>query len=287
MKHLITKLLSLTQFDIIFWPLASNMSLGWLISANQNLFLRICNSLGILCLVMAVFAYGSIEDAPLDALAEGKNADNPLSKGYLSIPDAWKLSILLAGIGLLLSTVSSSNAFLTYLGILVVGGIYFHHSLRLRQSMLLEALGFSILTGLLPFLSAANLSSIHFGNNSLITGSLGFLLAYASYYNRGESHVKGITEENPRTSISFALTLVSVLILLASLFVFTFSGLVPAWVSVLMLVLFLIMYYPQFSHHKAIHTETYTHPIFAIYQHALAIALITFFLATQIFSIIR
>lgn len=287
MKNLLTKLLSLTQFEIIFWPLASNMSLGWLISANQKLLPRISNCLGILCLVMAVFAYGSIEDAPLDALAEGKNADNPLSKGYLSIPDAWKLSILLASIGLLLSIVSSRNAILTYLAILIVGGIYFHHSLRLRQSILLESLGFSILTGLLPFLSAANLSSIHFGNNSLITGSLGFLLAYASYCSRGESHVKGITEENPRTGLSIALLLASILIFLASLFMFTFSGLVPAWVSVLMLALFLIMFYPQFSHHKAIRTETYKHSIFVIYQRALAIALVTFFFATQIFSIIR
>lgn len=286
MKHLVTKLLRLTQLDLIFWPIASSMALGWLVSANQSLFLRICNSFGILCLVMAIFAFGSIEDAPLDALSEGKNPNNPLSKGYLSIPDASKLSLVLAGIGLLLSAVSSRSTLLTNLAMLITGLFYFHHSLRLRQSLLLDALGFSILTAFLPFLSATILKSAHFGNNALFSGSLAFLLTFAAYFSRVETQAGVKAEENLRPRLSVTLALTSILVLLASFFVFTFSGLVPAWASALMLVLLLIMFNPQFSHHSS-HNGTYTHAIFSIYQRALAIALVTFLLATQIFNIIR
>lgn len=287
MKHLITKLLRLTQFDTYFWSVASSVSLGWLISASQNIFMRIGNSLGILCVLMAVFAFGTIQDAPLDALAEGRNPDNPVSKGYLSIPGALKLSFGLASIGLLLSAISSASAFLANLGVLIVGAFYFHHALRLRQSILLDALGFSILTSFLPFLNAANLSSIHFGNDSLVTGSLAFFLAYANCYSLVEAQEKGAAAEITKPRLSVALAMASLIILLASLYVFTFSGLVPAWVSVLILVLFLIMLYPQFTRRTPTHTVTFTHSLFAIYQQVLAIALVTFFLATQIFSIIR
>ena len=287
MKHLVAKLLSLTQFDLIFWPLASSMSLGWLISTNQSFFLRISNSLGTFCLVMAIFAFGSIEDAPLDALSEGKNPNNPLSKGYLSIPAASKLSILLASIGVLLSAFTSRSTLLTNMVILIAGYLYFHHSLKLRQSMLLDTLGFSILTALLPFLSATILSSARFGNDALISGSLAFLLAFATYYSRVDSRAKSKVDESPRSKISVTLAFASVLIVLASLYVFTISGSVPVWVTVLILVLFLIIFYPQFSHRSSNHSEPYIHHTFAIYQRALAIALVTFFLATQLFNIIR
>jgi 4-hydroxybenzoate polyprenyltransferase len=287
MKYLIRKLLRLTQFATYFWPVASSICLGWLISSSQPILFRIISSLGIYCLVMAVFSFGSIEDAPLDALAEGKNPDNPISKGQLSIPGAWKLSIVLAFIGLILSAIGSRGTLLVQLGLLFIGAFYFQRKLRLRQSAVLDALGFSILTSFLPFLSAANLRSIHFGNNSLVAGSLAFFLCYATYYTMIESQEKRVKVNSTRPKSTFGIMIVTVLIVIASLFIFTFSGLVPAWISFLMLVLFLIMVYPQFNRRISIQTETYIHLVFANFQHALAIALITFFLATQIFNILR
>jgi|GEM_PF-1495690 len=287
MKYLIHKLLRLTQTATIFWPVASSICLGWLISSSQPILARMSSSLGIFCLVMAVFTFGSIEDAPLDALPEGKNPDNPISKGHLSIPVAWKLSLVLALLGLLLSSISSQGTLLVNLGLLLVGVFYFHHALRLRQSLFLDALGFSILTSFLPFLRAANLSSNHFGNSSLVTGSLAFFLTYAAYYTMIDSQEKSLAVGISRPKLSLGIMIVLVLIVITTLFTFTFSGLVPAWVSFLILVLFLIMVYPQFSRRTTIQTETYIQLIFAIYQRALAIALATFFLSTQIFSILR
>jgi 4-hydroxybenzoate polyprenyltransferase len=287
MKNLFRKLLRLTQFDVFFWPLASSISLGCLIAASQNILAQISNSLGILCVVMAAFAFGTIEDAPLDALAEGRNPDNPVSNGHLSIPDAWRLSIFLAAMGLIFSSITSRSTFLANLGVLIVGGFYFHHASRLRQSLILDALGFSILTSFLPFLSTANLSSVQFGSNSLVTGSLAFFLAYTSYFSLVQSQEKRMADGNTRPKVSGVILLASVPIVIATLFIFTFSRLVPTWVSVLMLVLFLIMLYPQFTRCTSIQGETYLHAIFAIYQRALVIALATFFLATQLFNNIR
>ena len=236
---------------------------------------------------MAVFGFGSIEDAPLDALAEGRNPNNPISKGYLSSPDAWKLSAVLAFIGLIFSGISYPSAVLVHLGFLVVGIFYFHHALRLRQNAFLDALGFSIITVFFPFISAANLPSIQFGDNSLVTGSLAFFLTYATYFTMIDFQDNGMLLSNSKLRLPLGGLVVPILIVITSLFVFTFSGLVPAWVSLLMLVLFLIMVYPQFSKHKSIQSGTNVHLVFANYQRALAIALTTFFLATQIFNILR
>jgi 4-hydroxybenzoate polyprenyltransferase len=261
--------------------------LGWLISIDQNLLIRIGNGLGNLFVVLAIFAFGSIEGAPLDALAEGRNPENPISKGYLTISFAWKICLILAGIGLLISALISTRTLLVNLGILIVGMLYFHHALRLRQSILLDALGFSILTSLLPFISAANLSSVHFGKNSLVTGGLAFFLAYACYFSMIAANAKNMTGASPRLRLSGVLLIIITLILLASFYVFLFSGLVPTWVSVLILVLLLILLHPQSARRKAILHAQFAQRIFGSYLRALTIALVTFYLATQIFSIIR
>ncbi len=287
MKQFLKKLIRLTQFEVFSWPLSSSLLLGWLISIDQNILIRLGNYLGNLFVVMAIFAFGSIEDAPLDALAEGRNPENPISKGYLDIPIAWRICLVLASIGLLVSAIISFRAFLANLGILIVGMLYFHHTLRLRQSVLLDALGFAILTSLLPFISAANLSAVHFGNNSMVTGALAFFLSYGSYFSLMEMNARFSTAPSIKYRLSGVLVIVGMLILLASLYVFTFSGLVPAWASALVLVLFLIMLNPQFARRKTAPNARFVHAIFANYQHALTFALVTFFLATQIFSIIR
>ncbi len=287
MKKLFTERVQLTQVETFLWPFTSSLFLGWLISSEQNNYVRIGNSFSLLIALMAVFAYGSIEDAPLDALSEGRNPDNPISKGSIDILSAWKTCFSLAGIALALSIFTSGSTVMANFGILVVGGLYFYHSLRLRQSMVLDALGFSILTSLLPFLSATNLSTVQFGNNSWVSGSLAFVLAYASYFSLVETRAKNITGANLRYKLSGILIVASFLILFTSLYVFTFSGMVPAWVTILIVVLYVIMLYPQFSRRKTGLKGPLVHMIFINFQRALAIGLVTFFLATQIFRIIR
>ena len=120
MKYLIHKLLRVTQFTAFFWPMASSICLGWLISSSQPIVVRMTSSLGLFCLMMAVFSFGSIEGAPLDALSEGKNPENPISNGYLSIAQAWKLSLALAFIGLILSAIASRGTGLLSLGLFLV-----------------------------------------------------------------------------------------------------------------------------------------------------------------------
>ena len=223
----------------------------------------------------------------MDAFTETKNPGNPISRGYVSIPSAWKLCMVLALIGLLLSVLSSRGTMLINLGLLFIGILYFHHTLKLRQSLLLDVLGFSIITSLFPFLWTVNTTANHLGIDSLITGTLAFFLTYATYFTMIESKEKSLSPDLAKPKLTLGIMIVLVVIVISTLFTFSFSGLVPAWVSVLMVVLFVIMVYPQFSRRAAIQTETYAHILLAIYQRVLVIALVTYFLSTQIFSILR
>ena len=236
---------------------------------------------------MAVFTFGSIEDAPVDALAEGKNSDNPISQGYFTVAEAWKMVLTFSLAGLVLHAIGSTGTIMVPIGLLGVGGIYFHHGLRLRQSLVLDALGFTILASVLPFLCDFDMPFSHFLDKSLVVACLAFFLCYASYYLLIELLEKTPVLGREQTKLSLGIMFMVVLIAITTLLTFTFSDLVPGWVSFLMLVLFLIMVYPKFARRATIQPEAYIQLILSIYQRALAIALATFFLATQIFSILR
>ncbi|MEA4813260.1 MAG: UbiA family prenyltransferase [Anaerolineaceae bacterium] len=286
MKETFGKFCRLTQVKAFLWPLFSALLMGFLVGGVKELSLIFPFMAGFLFGEAALFSYASIEEAPLDVLEEGRNLDNPIAKGQLSIRQARILGAVSALFSILLAGISSAKTILVLTILFVFGGIYFHHSLKLRQNPLLDNLGFVFLVGILPFFGALCLGRPEMIDKVLPPGALVCVLAFGIYL----SSALNFQEEKRLPSLSkvpFLLLITSYAVLVLSIYTFMFSSLVPPWVAVLLSLVFAILSFPLISHRRGIQAGTFLHALLAVFQKALVIALATFTLVPPIIEWIR